>query len=986
MKSVDNHQKYPLFLLGSMKRIAFLTLFVSWLLPCSCLAQEYSYTHYDVADGLAGSTVYCMAQDKDGFIWAATETGVSRFDGTHFMNFTMSEGLPDIEVLQLFGDAEGRMWMAPFRKSVCYYYKGHIHNQENDPSLSRIHLGENVENFAEDVNGNILIQENSALQLLTPDGKVRQYDSLAGLPIQRSATICLDSSRHFLVQIGDRICRLTGSGVSVMWVLPFGENHPNFIAISPSYVVWRNILFSPSSGKTVRTAPSIYGRLSVILMDDNLLFFNTINGSCEYNIRERVYRHFLPGKPVSRIFKDFDGNLWFSTMGQGIFRLNSDRFHTKTIPGLNSDHSGVSSILRVGRELWVGSAFGQLYRLSLPQLRPVGKLADHIEAANRMLFLDTLGNDRALIGSDNALYEVTLPELKTNQETMTTVKSMSKRPNGNYLVATNLVVEELNPRTWHFVDTFWRERTTAVYSYLDTVYVGTLNGLYRLNGRTSTDFLGENNPFLRTRISVIVRAPDGIFWIASYAAGIVGYRNGRVVAFFNKNNGLTSNICRSLLLHHNALWVGTDHGLNRIELNKPGYPITAYTANDGLGSDIINTIYADSSLIYVGTPAGLSFFDPGKMSEKEGCRLYLLSVMNGGKDRTADTANLILHFDDRSIQFGFAGLSYRSAGNILYRYRMIGLDSGWRTTSQTVLEYPVVPPGDYELQLSALNKFGVSSALLRQRFSVVTPFWLTGWFEVLVVVISALGTWALAIWRIRLIRRRQQEKEQLTKKMLEVERMALQTQMNPHFIFNCLNSIQQFIFDQDIFAANKYISGFSRLIRATLQNSTKSFIPLADEISYLTDFLTLEKLRFKDKMDYIIDVDPALHAGSCIIPPMLVQPFVENSMRHGLRHKQEAKGHIHVSFRKAGNRLEVVIQDNGIGRKKAARYKTSEHIEYQSKGMSLTADRMRMISAKYNDPIETEVFDLEDDSGRAAGTRVVIKFPFFHLTAENESL
>ena len=961
-------------------------MFVLWLFPLSCLAQEYSYTHYDVADGLAGSTVYCMAQDKDGFIWAATETGVSRFDGTHFLNFTMSEGLPDIEVLQLFGDAEGRMWMAPFRKSVCYFYKGRIHNQDNDSSLSRIHLGENVENFSEDAEGNILIQESSALQLLTPDGKVRQYDSLAGLPIQNSATICLDSTRHFLIQVGDRICRLTGSGASVSWVLPFGENHPNFIALSPCYVVWRDVLYSPSSGKLVRTAPSVYGRLSLTLLEDSLLFFNTINGSCEYNIHEKAYRHFLPGKAVSRIFKDIDGNLWFSTMGQGIFRLNSDRFHTKTIPGLNSDHSGVASILRVGRELWVGNAFSQVFRFSLPLLTPVSEVAHLPQAANRMLFLDTLGADRVLVGSDNSIYELTRPEFRFIHETRTTVKSMSKRSNGNYLVATDHVVEELDPGAWKFVDTFWRERTTAVYCYKDTVYVGTLNGLYRLDGQLSTEFLGENNPFLRTRISAIVRASDGVLWIASYAAGIVGYLNGRVVAFFNKSNGLASNICRSLLLRGNALWVGTDHGLNRIELNKPGYPITAYTANDGLGSDIINTIYADSSFLYVGTPAGLSYFDPGKTTEKEGCRLYLLSVMNGGKDRTADTADLVLHFDDRSIQFGFAGLSYRSAGSILYRYRMIGLDSGWRTTSQTILEYPVVPPGDYEFQLSAINKFGVSSGLLRQRFSVVTPFWLTGWFEVLVVVISALGTWALAIWRIRLIRRRQQEKERLTKKMLEVERMALQTQMNPHFIFNCLNSIQQFIFDQDIFAANKYISGFSRLIRATLQNSTKSFIPLADEISYLTDYLTLEKLRFKDKMDYIIEVDPALHTSSCIIPPMLIQPFVENSMRHGLRHKQEGKGHIHVRFRKAGNRLEVVVQDNGIGRKKAARYKTSEHIEYQSKGMSLTADRMRMISAKYNDPIETEVFDLEDDSGHAAGTRIVLRFPFFHLTTENESL
>src|SRR5882757_3455193 len=106
-----------------MKLFLFLTFLALTYLPYSSSAQEYSYTHYDIGDGLAGSVVYCITQDKDGFIWAGTETGVSRFDGTHFKNYTVSDGLPDIEVLQLFGDSKGRVWMAPFRKSICYYHK-----------------------------------------------------------------------------------------------------------------------------------------------------------------------------------------------------------------------------------------------------------------------------------------------------------------------------------------------------------------------------------------------------------------------------------------------------------------------------------------------------------------------------------------------------------------------------------------------------------------------------------------------------------------------------------------------------------------------------------------------------------------------------------------------------------------------------------------------------------------------------------------------
>src|SRR5580692_1289106 len=149
-----------------------LIFFLICYLPYSSRSQEYSYTHYDISDGLAGSTVYCITQDKDGFIWTGTETGVSRFDGTHFRNFTTKDGLPDVEILQMFSDSRGRVWMAPFRKSICYYFNGKIYNQENDSLLRRLQFKGNVENFAEDAAGNILVQERAALHLISPSGMV----------------------------------------------------------------------------------------------------------------------------------------------------------------------------------------------------------------------------------------------------------------------------------------------------------------------------------------------------------------------------------------------------------------------------------------------------------------------------------------------------------------------------------------------------------------------------------------------------------------------------------------------------------------------------------------------------------------------------------------------------------------------------------------------------------------------------------------------
>jgi hypothetical protein len=396
---------------------------------------------------------------------------------------------------------------------------------------------------------------------------------------------------------------------------------------------------------------------------------------------------------------------------------------------------------------------------------------------------------------------------------------------------------------------------------------------------------------------------------------------------------------------------------------------------------MINAVYIDSQTVYAGTPDGLSHFNFARTSLTAGCRLVLLGITSSGKDRLSNTAMLVLRHADNNIRFDYAGISYKSAGNIVYHYRLPGLDSSWKTTKETFLDYPTLPSGDYELQLYAMNKFGVKSQTKAVRFTVETPFWKTAWFEFFILASAIALTWLFVSLRIKHKRRHQEEEELLNKRMKEMEHTALQAQMNPHFIFNCLNSIQQYIFDQDILAANKYITGFAKLIRATLHNSTKDLIPLEDELEYLSNYLSLEKLRFKEKMNFSIDVAHELPVNrGYFVPPMIIQPYVENCMRHGLRHRKAAGGYIRIKLQEDERKLVVVVEDNGIGREKAASYKTREHIEYQSKGMSLTADRIRLINSIHEEPIEVQIMDLKNGQGEAAGTRVVIKFPKFEST------
>ena len=976
-----------------MKRAFLLTFSILPLLSYSLYAQEYAYTHYDITEGLAGSIVYSMVQDKDGFIWAATETGLSRFDGTHFRNYTTADGLPDIEILRMFVDSRGRVWMAPFRKSVCYYYKGKIFNQDNDPQLHKLSLKKNIGSFAEDREGNILLQEETVLHLLTGNGLIRNYDSIGNHPITSCLAVSRNPDGHFWIQDKDTVYEMTAGRFTPKFGFATLTFLSSLIAMSARTMISRESLYrtalrSFSTGKIIRFPFDArhFRHVNFRINEDSLVYWNESVGATQYNLNNGHVEKFLPGIEVSDELKDDEGNTWFATIGQGIYRLNSAEFKSLSLLDPHFGRCSVHAIQKVNGELLLGTNRDFVSRFSLPELKTRGVYTVGIEEKNRVMMIEANRNyvfygsefalDKYPIGKDYFERQYHSDESVRIWRTMN-LKSYFRKSAGELLIANYEGVFSVDLSTFRVNDTLFKGRATAVYSYKDTTYVGTLNGVYRVSGNRSLDFLGARLPFFKNRISSIAGTGDGTLWVAAYDGGIACYRNGEILTTITRRQGLSSNICRTILVNHQQLWVGTDKGLNRIDLDRPGYPVTRYTSNDGLGSDIINTIYLDSSMVYVGTPAGLSYFDVSRSHISSGCRLALLAVLNSDSDRIADTNKLALSYKRNNIRFEYAGISYRSVDNINYKYRMLGLDTSWRNTKETFIEYPSLPSGDYEWQLLAINKFGIQSRLLSLHFTVTTPFWRTAWFAGLLLLIFLSLTWLFVSWRIKGIRRRQDEKEKLSRLLLDTEQMALRAQMNPHFIFNCLNSIQQYIFDQDIFMANKYITGFARLIRATLHHSTLSYITLDDEMDFLSNYLSLEKLRFKEKMDYFIEVDPTLDRSEIYLPPMLIQPYVENSMRHGLRHKTTGKGHILISVKPVDGSLVFIIEDNGIGREQAARYKTGEHIEYQSRGMSLTADRIRLINMVYSNSIRIDVQDLKDEQGKAAGTRVVMEFPAY---------
>ncbi|MBS1918406.1 MAG: histidine kinase [Bacteroidetes bacterium] len=971
----------------------FFVLLLFQLLAFSVFCQEYNYVHYDVKDGLAGSTVYAIVQDRDGFLWFGTETGLSRFDGTHFKNFYTNDGLPDNEIVNLFVDSKNRIWITPFRNSICYYWKGKIHNNQNDSLLKQINITSEIVYVAENGKGDIIITERYNVYIIKANGQMINISNFEGYPFDVSSVdralyknfeIVLikktkDEKDHtrFIVKVNETT---SNSLIKLDDQLP---DKDELVYKSPQLkiLLHQNRLYitykERDPGET--TINLSHGLIKISDVNDSVISFNTVDEAYAYNIKARkITDTFVLHQAINSVTQDTEDNLWFSTMGKGVYRLPpgglinySSKEQAKSVFCIQKN----DSIIYAGSDnfyLWkINSANRTINSSKIWSGSTRGRITS-IRIKNH--------GQNIIAGTDNGLFFLHENRIRDSL-LFYSVKSIYPYGTDSLLVSTAQSVFSISTTTKISplnLNLIWPDRSTCSYKKNQFIYVGTINGLHKINTTTNKKiYLGDSIKALHNRINGIAESNDSIIWIATNGAGLVGYKNDRLVSNITEKDGLTSNICRNIFISSNVIWVGTDKGLNKISIIDGRYNIVQFTSADGLNSDIINALYVDSNEVYAGTPEGLSYFDYTKIFKKSICNLLITGITVSGIHKPADSNDFILKHSDNNIIFQYIGISYKSAGKIVYEYRMLGLDTTWKRTTDLSLNYPSLSSGNYELQLKAINKFGVQSNLVSVHFSISKLVWELNWFRALLFLLCSYIIWHLVNNRIRVIQKREKDRSDTITKIAELEQMALKSQMNPHFIFNCLNSIQHYVIDRDILGANDFISKFSRLIRSTLDNSSKPTINLEDEIDYLVIYMELEQRRFENKFSFKI-ITENINKQEYYIPPMILQPYVENAIRHGVRYRNDDKGEIIIKIIKDQHTLSVNISDNGIGRRLSHEYKSKIPIEYQSKGMELTAKRIEMFNKTHSPAIKILINDLENELHEGLGTEVIISFPLEH--------
>ncbi len=941
-------------------------------------AQTTQIIRYTTKEGLPSNSIYRTIIDRKGFLWIAGETGVTRYDGRVFKNYTTVHGLPDNEVTELMVDSSGILWVLPFRKKPSYYNekKDRFENNYTDPELDKIDMG-NVSTANILQRGGIAFCNNNRTLFIYKDHKTTAFTKIYGDKVKTRADRVIDyQPGKYLIVCGDSLRYIENGkpsrAVAFGHYYSWSEYFDKTLYISqPNGITRFNF---NDNGEIVTTARQQYPfQIKVLCRAGKDLAVTSVSGNTyivdagTLALKENIFNQFI----VRNVLEDHNGNYWLSTKDEGLIKIQQKRIssyteNTELVKSFNA-------ILKTNKII-IGNNKGELY------------VYDGLYNASKLI-LNTPENSsdtwvRNILELPQGIYVATQTgSFLLDKQNFSIKRSFLEGANKSTKAAYKLNDSILllgghsqlfvyNSNSGKFTDSVIKRVTALGTDDKQQIYIGSVDGLYRRD-KDSLYYFGNKYKALTYRVVSIVNTKDGLVWIGRSSDSLLVLQNDKLIAGIPLGTIIPGTVCKTMYSSQpGEVWIGTDKGLNRLNYRltdgKLSYNNMYFSTADGLIGEQVNDIMIKNDTAYVATTGGISYLPVGLQLPLSDIATFITRVSVNNID-TAILSSYTLPYSKNNIRIEFSAVDL-TGFNPFFEYSINNRD--WTRAENNQLSLQNQPPDNYTIRIRSIKRDGTpSSQFAVINFHIRTPFWKSQWFRVL----AAFAGFALTIFLVQRRNRLRQQKaiEKITteKKLTELEMQALKAQINPHFVFNCLNSIKGFIYDKNYAQADIYLDKFSDLMRSTIDNSDASLISLAEEMRYLDNYLQLEKLRFNEKFDYSIIADPAIDRENTFVPAMLLQPYVENAIRHGIRSLNDRKGQISITASLEQETLVCMIDDNGVGREAAAKLKSKNHIEYQGRGMSISRRR----AVLYN--ISQEIIDKRNADGNAAGTSIVLKIP-----------
>jgi len=965
------------------------------------MAQDPVYRQFTNQNGLPSSEVYDVLQDNRGYMWFSTDQGLARFDGYRFQVYDESKGLPENTVFDLELDASGKLWVNTIKGHFAYVEHDSVFPYHNNKMLDSLYenysgIMKIFDTYHVDTNGKIRINIwGKGLLEINSDGNLKWlkqeerkgYHELlrvnhnkvlrqSALDIAVDSFLIENEKSHF--KISTRIDTVVKSRLILRTAI---DKKSIFLSVNET-------LYEIDSSGFIRTTFSFKSNIQALLTDPHGGLWVGTASEGVYYYKEATLGHdplnFLKRISVSSFFIDHEEGLWITSLNKGVFHIpilgsyflsRKSDFNFENVIDIEVEPNGT---------LWLGLNRGRVL-----QILPNGKMQEVTLKDVNSPMIDDLEFDfktsTVWIATSENLYkinssdDVNMPlEYSTVALPHRGLKSIFLDENGTAFFGhfSGFSKVDMSSKTvlLNSQHSDFNHRIEDIVVIDDHVYLATLSGVWDFHDNKFTQ-LGIQHPLLANRATRLAASGDTLL-VGTKGNGLLMLAGDSVMQF-DKQDGLASNAVTAIEVHKDLIYVGTNAGLsllNKAALNQKSL-IQTFNVNSGMHANEINSICVVDDYVYLATTDGLHMMHNDAIKKANvHLPIYITGVNVNNKSRAVKDV-LKLPFSENNIQIDYFALSYRNTGRQTYRHRMLGLGNNWVINQKTNAQYPYLPAGSYIFEVSVQNGNGSwnpDSAMV--EIIISKPYWAELWFILLVLAFITSILTLLFFWRIKLVKRR----NQLIYDINWYQQEALINQMNPHFLFNALNTVHRYVLQNDRVASSRYLTRFATLMRKILDMSQEKSLTIAKEIDALKLYLELESARFKDKFQFTIEVDASITQDKVLIPVFIIQPIAENAIWHGLMHSdKQGKIDIHF-FRKAQNDLIVSIRDNGIGREEAEKLRNlSKPDQRKSLGLAIIKRRIALINTQQRTNISISYNDLKAAYGSCAGTEVTVCFPNF---------
>lgn len=969
----------------------------------SGFSQQYNFIEYTVEDGLAQNQVYSILQDQQGYLWMATTGGVSRFDGHEFINYTQRDGLIKNHVYELYLDEEGNIWMGCVG-GISKWDGKKFHNYFFPPSL----VNNRTTSITRDHKNRLWIGTNGGGLLELKDNVFYSYENEIAIPSNFINALFFDKENTLWIGTKEGLSLMKDEGfqksefleLNSVYVSHLTEGKKGEIIVSTfgegSFLIKNNIKqISVSDGITTDWIRKMvyHDSLGYVMASKFGLSFLLSSGKT-INISEQNGLEFTD---IKNIFIDNESNLWLATNGVGALKFSGLAFQNYTVQdGLPaneilsiqqlSNGDMLLGTLRNGLCIRKNDSCKHLYdELSNPTVWSILPEKDNIWlATSQGITLLKNGKSDFFVHNDSdktSLADNRVTAIfkdKKNQIWFGHREGISKYNNGKF-------------ENYGYQDGFTGMNIrTILEDNKGNLLCGAEDGIYLFNPHTKHSEKIEVGDNIDKKVFCLSKDKYGKIWIGTDNG--LYRKDGDKFHFISLGEDSRRNFINFLQLEgKNKLWIGTNYGVYCLEIKEETESdpkVKTFTSHEGIKNleCNLNASFIDSEgHLWFGTAGSLVKLDSDllKDDEAENHQVDIRKLtINYDRQLSADELKngLRLKPNENRLVFDFIKMCFSNPENVSYSFRLKGWDEKWSPLSKTSQAvFSNLPSGEYEFEVKAMDKNGNWTNISRLSFTILTPFYKRWWFIGLMTSLALFIIYIVYRWRlIEKEKKLQSEKLSYQNKLLELEHQSLNASMNRHFIFNALNSIQYYINRQDRISANRYLSSFAKLIRKNLDSSAESgnIVSLAEEMERIELYLQLEHMRFNNKFEFFIEEEGIIDKESINVPAMLLQPFIENSIWHGILPKKN-EGKIWLKLTEQKNGIHFLIKDNGIGIEASKEERKKSVDVHDSKGMKITYGRVALLKKITGQKILLKgPYDWKDKDGNIGGAEVNIFIPF----------